>query len=228
MTPAGACATLGQIQFESAFRANNAEDSKGIADEVYTAQVDSGQKTRHQFSYDGVGYGYAQWTEPTRKGRMYDFHKSRKTSIGDSETQIQYLLWEMKNYFPNQWKLVTSSSDLKSCTWELLDKWENPKEKTNNMANRYQAAQNFFKMFSALTLDSGSSAMTADEAIAKVLEQARAELGYHEKRRIQILTIRSQIPEQETGPNTQETWLPLEISITETKMVMPGALHLVH
>ena len=181
MTPAGACATLGQIQFESVFRANNAEDSKGIADEVYTAQVDSGQKTRHQFSYDGVGYGYAQWTEPTRKGRMYDFHKSRKTSIGDSETQIQYLLWEMKNYFPNQWKLVTSSSDLKACTWELLDKWENPKEKQNNMANRYQAAQNFFKMFSALTLDGGSSAISADEAIEKALDQARAELGYHEK-----------------------------------------------
>lgn len=181
MTTAGACATLGQIQFESAFRPNNAEDSKGIADEVYTAQVDSGERTRHQFSYDGVGYGYAQWTEPTRKGRMYDFHRARGKSIGDSETQIQYLLWEMKNYFPNQWKLVTSSSDLKSCTWELLDKWENPKEKTNNMANRYQAAQNFFKMFSALTLDGGSSVMSTDEAIAKVLEQARAELGYHEK-----------------------------------------------
>ena len=181
MTTAGASATLGQIQFESAFRPNNAEDSKGIADEVYTAQVDSGERTRHQFSYDGIGYGYAQWTEPTRKGRMYDFHRARGKSIGDSETQIQYLLWEMKNYFPSQWKLITSSSDLKACTWELLDKWENPKEKTNNMANRYQAAQNFFKMFSALTLDGGSSAMTADEAIAKVLDQARAELGYHEK-----------------------------------------------
>lgn len=119
MTPAGACATLGQIQFESAFRSNNAEDFKGIADEVYTAQVDSGERTRHQFSYDGVGYGYAQWTEPTRKGRMYDFHRARGKSIGDSETQIQYLLWEMKNYFPNQWKLITSSSDLKVCTWEL-------------------------------------------------------------------------------------------------------------
>ena len=183
MTAQGACATLAQIQFESAFRSTNAEDSKGIADDVYTSQVDSGARTRHQFMHDGIGYGYAQWTEQTRKGRMYDFHRARGKSIGDSETQIQYLLWEMKNYFPNQWKLVISSNNLRDCTWELLDKWENPAEKTKNMENRYQAAQNFFKMFSAIQLDGGSSnsKLTEKEAIQKVLDLAKSEIGYHEK-----------------------------------------------
>ena len=87
MTIAGACSTLAQIQNESAFRPDNAEDSKGISDAVYTKQVDSGERTRQQFMSDGVGYGYAQWTYPTRKGWMYDYHRSRGKSIADSDTQ---------------------------------------------------------------------------------------------------------------------------------------------
>lgn len=186
MTIEGACATLAQIQHESGFRPTNAEDSKGIADDVYTRQVDSGERTRHQFMYDGIGYGYAQWTFYNRKGLMYDFHRARNKSIGDSETQILFLLWEMKNYFPNQWALVSSSHDLKACTWELLDKWENPSEKDQNMINRYRDAQNFYKMFAAVTVDgttdsTESSGLSIDDAIKMVLDQARAEIGYHEK-----------------------------------------------
>ena len=188
MTIEGACATLAQIQHESGFRPTNAEDSKGIADDVYTRQVDSGERTRHQFMHDGIGYGYAQWTFYNRKGLMYDFHRARNKSIGDSETQIEFLLWEMKSYFPNQWALVTTSHDLKACTWELLDKWENPDEKDQNMINRYRDAQNFFRMFSAVTVDDSEnsvkdekSQMTVNDAIEMVLDQARAEIGYHEK-----------------------------------------------
>ena len=180
MTAAGACALLAQIQHESAFRSNNAEDSKGVDDQVYTTRVDNGQITKQQFMHDSIGYGYAQWTYYFRKGLMWDYFKARKKSISDSETQIDFLIWEMKAYFQNQWKLVTTSSNLKDCTWELLDKWENPAEKTNNMVKRYETAQRFFEQFHSLSVGEVKR-MTVQDAINKALNRARAEIGYHEK-----------------------------------------------
>ena len=57
MTIEGACAVLAQIQHEGAFKPTNAEDSKGVADDAYTREVDSGVRTKFSFMYDGIGYG---------------------------------------------------------------------------------------------------------------------------------------------------------------------------
>lgn len=180
MTAEGACAVLGQIQHESGFKPTNAEDSKGVNDDVYTSQVDNGTISKQQFMHDGIGYGYAQWTFHSRKGDMYDFHRGKGKSIGDSDTQITFLLWEMQHRYPNQWKLVTSSHDLETCSWELLDKWENPDGKEKQKPIRYESAFNFYRQFRNLELGDDTD-MTENEAIEKVLDLARSELGYHEK-----------------------------------------------
>ena len=180
MTIEGACAVLGQIQHESGFKPTNAEDSKGVNDDVYTSQVDNGIISKQQFMYDGIGYGYAQWTFHSRKGNMYDFHRGKGKSIGDSDTQIAFLLWEMQHVYSNQWKLVTSSHDLETCSWELLDKWENPDGKDRQKPIRYESAFHFYKQFRNLELGDDTD-MTENEAIEKVLDLARSEIGYHEK-----------------------------------------------
>lgn len=180
MTIEGACAVLAQIQHEGAFKPTNAEDSKGVADDAYTREVDNGVRTKHSFMYDGIGYGYAQWTFPDRKGKMYDFHRARGKSIGDSDTQISFLLWEMQHDFPNQWRMVTSSHDLADCSWQLLDKWENPDEKEAKQQDRYKTAKRFYQQFQNLNLEE-DSVMTKQEAVELVLNLARLQLGYHEK-----------------------------------------------
>ena len=180
MTIEGACAVLGQIQYEGVFISNNAEDSKKVIDAIYTRQVDNGIITKHQFMYDGIGYGYAQWTFPDRKGKMYDFHRARGKSIGDSNTQIAFLLWEMQHDFPVQWRLVTSSHDLVDISWQLLDKWENPDGKEDQKSIRYKSSKNFYDRFKNLDIE-GTSGMTKQEAVNAVLNLARSEVGYHEK-----------------------------------------------
>ena len=180
MTVEGACAVLGQIQHESGFKPTNAEDSKGVNDDVYTKQVDNGAISKQQFMYDSIGYGYAQWTFYDRKGKMYDFHRAKGKSIGDSDTQIAFLLWEMQHDYSDQWKLVTSSHDLETCSWELLDKWENPDGKDEQKPIRYGSAFSFYQQFRNLELGDDTD-MTESEAIEKVLNQARSEIGYHEK-----------------------------------------------
>lgn len=180
MTVEGACAVLGQIQHESRFKPTNAEDSKGVNDDVYTRQVDDWIISKQQFMYDSIGYGYAQWTFYDRKGKMYDFHWARGKSIGDSDTQIAFLIWEMQHDFPVQWRLVTNSHDLADISWELLDKWENPQDKDIQKPRRLKSAEEFYERFKNLDIE-GTSSMTKHEAIDLVLNLARSEVGYREK-----------------------------------------------
>ena len=123
---------------------------------------------------------YAQWTFPDRKGKMYDFHRSRGKSIGDSDTQIAFLVWEMQHDFPVQWRLITHSHDLSDCSWQLLDKWENPDGKLEQKEIREASAQKFYEQFSNLNTEEAHP-MTKQEAVTLVLNQARSEVGYHEK-----------------------------------------------
>ena len=185
-TTEAACALLAQIQKESLFKPNNLEDSRnqrlGMTDEQYTQAVDNGSYT--SFANDAAGYGIAQWTDGSRKRNYINYFRARGKSIADLETQISFLLWEMKAYFGGIWKKCLTSHDLKDLTWVLLDTWENPAEKTKNMVERYGYAQEWFKKFQNQNESiEGKEAkgMTKSEAIQKVLDLARSEIGYHEK-----------------------------------------------
>lgn len=196
MTPEGACGVLGNLQGESRFIANNVEDGRGWTDAQYTVSVDNGTYPKNKFVNDGIGYGYAQWTHYSRKALFYEYFKEKNVSIADSDTQIEFLIWEMKNFFSIQWNLCCNSQDLYACTWELLDKWENPAEKERAINVRYGYAKNWYDKFSSLTLsevkmDEGGSDGTGikqetklydqNSAIETVLNLARNEIGYHEK-----------------------------------------------
>lgn len=189
MTPEGACGTLGNLQGESGFIANNVEDGRGWSDAQYTVSVDNGSYPKEKFINDGIGYGYAQWTHYSRKALYYDFFKGKNVSVADSDTQIEFLIWEMKNFFSVQWNLCCSSKDLYACTWELLDKWENPAEKNRAIVVRYGYAQHWYEKFKGLPLDENVGAAEKPEtkfydqngAVETVLNLARNEIGYHEK-----------------------------------------------
>lgn len=163
MTPEGACAVLGNLQAESAFIPNNVEDRSGISDAVYTARVDSSNISKEQFMHDSYGYGLAQWTYFSRKGLLWDFAKMKGKSIGDYTMQVEFLIWEMKKYFPDQWKLCCSTSGLVAdqllheCTHELLYKWENPAEKMKNMEYRIKYAREWYGMFRDMVIFDDSS-----------------------------------------------------------------------
>ena len=183
MTKAGIYALLANLQKESLFIPNNLEDTAnrilGMTDEQYTAAVDRGTYSR--FVEDGFGYGLFQVTYGPRKKMFLDLVRKKGGSIGDYTIQVEYILWELPAYFPGVWKLLCTSDDVKACTWELLDKWENPKEKVNNMTERYGYAIEWQQYFSGKDMNKGRGQMTQNEAIGRVLDIARAELGYREK-----------------------------------------------
>lgn len=183
-TVEAACALLAQIQKESLFKPENLEDSRnnslGMTDWQYVNTVDSGSYTN--FVNDAAGFGLAQWTERSRKQNFLNYFKSRGKSIADLETQIAFLLYEMKAFFGGIWNKCLSSHDLKDLTWSLLNTWENPAEKLMNMVERYEYAQEWYQKFSSQNgMVKEASGMTKQEAIKKVLDLARSEIGYREK-----------------------------------------------
>lgn len=186
MTPEGACGTLGNLEGESRFIPNNVEDGRGWSDAQYTVAVDNGTYSKLQFVNDQIGYGYAQWTYHSRKALFYEFFQDRNKSIADSETQIEFLIWEMKNFFSSQWNLCCTSKDLYGCTWDLLDKWENPDLKEKRIIERYSYAKKWYEQFKDLKIDDTETipqAKTYDQnnAIETILNLARGEVGYKEK-----------------------------------------------
>ena len=72
LSPAGAAGVMGNLNAESALKANNLQNSYqkklGYTDASYTKAVDDGTYTN--FIHDAAGYGLAQWTYHTRKAAL--------------------------------------------------------------------------------------------------------------------------------------------------------------
>ena len=78
------------------------------------------------FANDKAGYGLAQWTYPTRKQNLLTFHKKKGVSIGDLETQLEFLVQELKSNFSSLWKLLKTSNSLEEAAVAVLTKFERP------------------------------------------------------------------------------------------------------
>lgn len=138
MTEAGAAAMLGNMQAESALRADNAQDGMTkLSDADYTAQVDNGIYTN--FTRDAVGYGLCQWTFSSRKAGLLAFARSRGASIGDIDMQVDFCIKELKEDFPALWKFLASTADLGKATERICKEYERPAY--NNVAERLGYAE---------------------------------------------------------------------------------------
>lgn len=128
MTAAGAAGTLGNLEAESALRANNLQDpynsSLGLSDEGYTAAVDSGRYGR--FQNDCAGYGLAQWTFWTRKRDLLAFAKERGVSVGDPDMQADFVAYEIKRDYAALWNTLTTTSDVTTASYGVLTVYERP------------------------------------------------------------------------------------------------------
>lgn len=141
MTKEGASALEANFKEESALRPDNAQDSYKVPDAQYVAEVDAGIRN----FIDQIGFGYAQWTENSRKRKFLAFAKKRGVSIADPQMQLDFTIVELQTDFPGIWELLTTSHDLLSCTQQVLYIYENPEFK--NLGTRYNTAQDLFAKY---------------------------------------------------------------------------------
>lgn len=143
MSPVGACATMGNMDAESAMRANNAQDGMTrLSDEEYTAAADNGTI---DFVYDAVGYGLCQWTFYSRKRELLEFCKARGVSVGNEAAQVDFCVQEMKEYYPALWSYLKSATGVYEAAERICVEYERPA--VNNIEVRAQNANSFYMQF---------------------------------------------------------------------------------
>lgn len=149
MTPAGAAGCTASILAESAGRSNNVEDRSGIADEVYTVGVDNG--TYGNFVNDRYGYGYCQWTLPSRKKALYDYLKGYGKSIADSDGQFQFMAREMRSGYTYVWNTLTHTSDPYEAGYVMCKFFEIPADTERQSQYRGNQARAIYERCSGTT-----------------------------------------------------------------------------
>lgn len=152
LSPAGACAVMGNMFCESALQPDNVENRCPMSDAVYTSGVDNGTISQEEFSNDQYGYGLCQWTYHSRKRELWNLVKSRGVSIGNEAAQCDMCLLELRRDFSMLYRLLCSCTEagMEEAVDMFCRKFENPA--VNNTAQRYQAALNLFRV--AKTIES--------------------------------------------------------------------------
>ena len=104
-----ACAgAMGNMQAESGFYSDNAENlwntTFGLSDEWLTNQINTGQMTLSTFlqrswwvNAYGFGYGLSQWTDSTRRTKLWNFTIDQGLDIDSQQGQFNYIRWEWTN-----------------------------------------------------------------------------------------------------------------------------------
>lgn len=118
----GVAGLIGNLYAESGLRPTNLqnsyEKSLGMTDDQYTTSVDNGDYTN--FVHDKAGYGLAQWTYYSRKQNLLDYCRQRNKSIGDLDTQLEFLIKELKGYSSVYQTLLKATSVFEASNSVLL------------------------------------------------------------------------------------------------------------
>lgn len=153
---------------------NSYEKSLKQTDDSYTQSVDNGTYTN--FVRDAAGYGIAQWTYWSRKQNMLNFHKSKGKSIGDLETQLEFLVKELKENYGSVWRTLLSAGSVKEASNAVLLQFERPKNQGVSVQEyRVKLGQEQYNLFAGKQPQQPDESpkkelLPLDEIAAKVLK----------------------------------------------------------
>ena len=176
----GIAALMGNLFAESGLDPKNLQNScekrLNYTDAEYTTAVDNG--TYKNFAYDGAGYGLPQFTFPSRKEAFYKYAKAAGKSIGDLETQLLFMVEEMKKDFKSVYSALKTASDVKTTSDLVLKKYEAPKDQSDAVKRkRAEYGQEYFNRFSGAGEKKGEINMSIMVGSARIDERGNASGG---------------------------------------------------
>ena len=126
----GAAGLVGNLYAESGLSPTNLQNTYekklGYTDADYTAAVDSG--AYDNFARDSAGYGLAQWTYWSRKQNLLDYARGKGKSVGDLETQLEFLLKELASY--GLLAALKTAASVREASDLVLLKYEKPADQS--------------------------------------------------------------------------------------------------
>ena len=124
----GIAGLMGNLEVESGLKAcnlqNTYEKKLGMTDVEYTAAVDAGVYTN--FVNDGAGYGLAQWTYWSLKQDLLNYCQQKKKSIGDLETQMEFLVKQLSTNYKSVWNTLKTAKTILEASNAILLDFERP------------------------------------------------------------------------------------------------------
>ena len=181
LSDCGAAGLMGNLYAESGLNPVNLQNTHerklGLSDKEYTQQVDFGLYA--DFVHDGAGYGLAQWTFWSRKQNLLAFAKSREKSIGDLETQLEFLWKELTESYASLAQMLLSAGSVRAASDAVLLQFERPADQSETAkARRAAYGQKYYDQFAG---KGETMPPTILSEVERVLATARGEIGYIEK-----------------------------------------------
>lgn len=147
----GAAGLMGNLFAESGLIPTNLQNSYesklGMNDASYTVAVDNGSYTN--FTHDSAGYGLAQWTYWSRKQGLFQLCKSRGKSIGDLNTQLDFLYQELTTSYSQLLKILKTTSSVEEASNLVVTQFERPADQSSDaLKQRALYSQRYFNTYS--------------------------------------------------------------------------------
>lgn len=144
----GTAAVMGNLMAESSLNARNVTGLKKTGYQSADQYILASDDEVHDFAHDGVAFGLAQWCYHTRKGGLQEYAKQKGRSVGDLQTQLEYLVKEMSESYKTVWKAVTEAKDIRTASDIVMLKYEKPAGTSESAkAKRGAYAQKFYAEF---------------------------------------------------------------------------------
>lgn len=136
----GCAGLLGNLYCESGLDPKNLENTGNtklkMTDDEYVKAVDNGKYTKEKFIKDGFGFGLPQFTFYTLKKGLYDYAKSQNKSIGNLETQLNYLYKELSTNYKSVWSTLKTATSVLQASNVVLLKFERPADQSTSVQNK--------------------------------------------------------------------------------------------
>lgn len=174
----GAAGLMGNLYAESALNPKNLQQSfekkLGYTDDSYTEAVDSG--AYDDFAYDGAGYGLAQWTYWSRKDALLSWARDYKTSVGDLDTQLDFLIWELRALYDDVLDALKSAKSVQAASDAVLTGYERPRDQSEKVrTKRAGYGQRYYDTYA--TNNGGDTMATVKLGSARIDENGHATGG---------------------------------------------------
>lgn len=183
MNAYGAAGLMGNLYAESGLEPKNLQNTYeaklGYTDDTYTAAVDNGSYTN--FAKDSAGYGLAQWTFSSRKENMLAYHKAAGKSIGDLETQLNFLYKELSESYKSVFSVLKTATTVLQASNSVLLNFERPADTgTSVQSKRAEYGQKYYDQYAATKTTGGTKKMTEQELRQSFVDYAISYLGCKE------------------------------------------------
>ena len=189
-----AAAILGNMEAESNCVANRLQGdfTKGFKRSIdYTAQVDAGNISRHEFIHNGPGgggYGLCQWTYPPRKAGLYDLAQEKGAAVGDESVQLEWFMKELRQEeYRSLREILQGCSSIRTCSDALVKRFLKPADQSEAvLQKRADLAWDFYYQFSE-----GESAMSVDgqPEDAGLVKITEAEFRLYSRARLAVTAL---------------------------------------